>query len=335
MTILIIDQSAEDRSAFEAALRHGGYMQVAVATSLEEGYARLGIDRDQPGQLVFGVELIVLGCASLEDGMEGCRRIKDSFQYQDVPIIAAAGSAAHDAIPVAVAYGAHDYVRKPINDVEFLARIRAAMRLKHEIERRKARERELVEAARQLSDLNAMLTRLSLVDALTGVANRRNFDRCVDREWRRAFRAQREMSLIMIDVDSFKIYNDVYGHQAGDECLRQVARILKDALRRPGDMLCRYGGEEFAVVLPDTPVAGAAIVAENLRLAVEVAGLPHMHSKVAQHVTLSLGVATVTPQEGLSVEALVALADKALYQAKSDGRNRVKILTAEPPAIAV
>jgi diguanylate cyclase (GGDEF)-like protein len=336
LSILVVETAEEQRKALEAALRSGGYAEIAFATSVEEAYERLGVTGSASAATAFGTELVVLSLPTVEESVETCRRVKDCFHYQDVPVIVVHATAAADAMPMALAYGAHDYVRMPFVPVEFMARVRAAMRLKHETDRRKARERELLEATRQLADLNAMLTRLSLIDGLTGVANRRNFDRGLDKEWRRAFRAKTEMSLIMIDVDYFKPYNDFYGHQGGDECLRVVAKILKESLRRPGDLLCRYGGEEFAVILPDTPLAGAAIVAENLRLAVEKAGVPHRHSRAAGHVTISLGVGCGKPHLGGEPVDLIKVADQALYESKSRGRNTVTtaLLDDETPAVA-
>ena len=324
MTILLIEANAEDRKCLEATLRRGGYAEIVVAASVDEGYGCLGLADDARSPATFGIELIIAGMNAVEDCVDICRRIKDSFQYQDVPLLIVAPASTADGLPLAVAYGAVDYVRKPVDEHEFLARVRSALRLKFEIDRRKARERELLEATRQLSDLNSMLTRLSLVDSLTGVANRRNFDRALEKEWRRCFRSGHSLALIMIDVDFFKAYNDGYGHQSGDDCLKQVAHLLREALRRPGDLLARYGGEEFAVVLPETPLAGAVIVAENLRAAIESASLPHGHTRVpGGRVTLSLGVASIVPQSEGAMKDLIDRADRALYRAKAAGRNRV------------
>lgn len=327
MSILILDTVKDDREAMIQSLAQGGYAALTVAASIEEAMEHLGLTEATANKPLFDLELLVFGFATAEDAMEVLRRVKGAFQYQDLPIIVATATGAVDALPMVIANGAHDHVRKPIVHHEFLARVRSAMRLKHEIDRRKARERELMEAARQLADLNTILTRLSLADSLTGVANRRNFDRILDKEWRRGFRSKGQLSTIMIDVDYFKKFNDHYGHQAGDECLRQVASILKDALRRPGDVLCRYGGEEFSVVLPDTGSEGVSVVAENLRQAVESAAIPHRHGGVGDRVTISLGAATMLPSEGGSPADVVKLADRALYQSKAAGRNRVTVFT--------
>jgi len=168
------------------------------------------------------------------------------------------------------------------------------------------------------------LRRLSSMDGLTEIANRRHFNDFLDREWKRAKRCSAEMSLIVCDIDFFKDYNDTYGHLTGDECLKKVADILGRMLKRPSDLVARYGGEEFAVVLPDTSADGAAVVAEALKSGVEALMIPHSKSLVSRYVTISIGVATTTPSQNTSPTELIAAADKALYRAKQEGRNRIK-----------
>jgi len=176
----------------------------------------------------------------------------------------------------------------------------------------------------QLRAANSELERMSQSDGLTGVANRRYLDVYLEKEWRSAARAGRSLSFIMIDIDFFKAYNDHYGHQGGDDCLKEVAGALNSALSRPHDLLARYGGEEFAVVLPDTPLEGALHIAENLRGAVEGLLIPHAKSTIAEYLTVSLGVAAMVPDALESIPAvLIAAADRALYRAKAQGRNRV------------
>jgi diguanylate cyclase (GGDEF)-like protein/PAS domain S-box-containing protein len=173
--------------------------------------------------------------------------------------------------------------------------------------------------------MEEILNRLSRNDGLTGLANRRHFDEFYQQEWKRALREETPLSLILCDIDFFKNYNDTYGHQAGDDCLRAVAGVLQSGLRRPGDLAARYGGEEFIVVLPGTLQEGALAVAESLRRDVEALAIPHSASAAAPVVTICLGVSTTVPGPGESPADLLAAADKALYRAKDEGRNRVVI----------
>lgn len=200
--------------------------------------------------------------------------------------------------------------------------------LRFRLGRQKRRERELaaiVEArTRQLREAHDLLISLSYVDPLTSVANRRRFDEVLDEEWRRAVRARAPLALVLVDIDHFKAYNDTYGHPRGDECLRQVARALDDSLLRAGDLVGRYGGEEFGVILPQTDLAGAVLCAEQLRAKVERLGLENSAALAKQVVTISCGAAALTPQVGSEPRDLVLRADVALYRAKQRGRNRVE-----------
>jgi len=185
-------------------------------------------------------------------------------------------------------------------------------------------------AENMLKQANEQLERLSASDGLTGVANRRCFDQTLEREWNRTKRTGESLSLIMSDVDFFKLFNDTYGHQGGDDCLKAVAGVLSDQAKRGGDCVARYGGEEFAVILSATDGKGAESVAERIRAAVQELGLEHKKSGVAPCVTLSLGVATTIPNDAETPEMLIKRADEALYRAKSSGRNRVVAWSASP-----
>lgn len=183
--------------------------------------------------------------------------------------------------------------------------------------------RHVYKETTQLRDYNNQLQVLSSFDSLTGIANRRSFDEYLANEWDHAARSSSWISLILIDIDFFKYYNDTYGHQAGDHCLYQVATTLNNSLHRSGDLAARYGGEEFAVVLPDTDSRGAMVVAEILRSEIEQLNIPHAKSTVANHVTVSMGIASTMPATHNSPEKLIEEADQALYAAKKSGRNRV------------
>lgn len=174
----------------------------------------------------------------------------------------------------------------------------------------------------ELQQANTRLRRQSEVDGLLGIANRRAFDEALTHEWARAVREFTVTSLLMIDVDFFKNYNDTYGHQAGDGCLKRLADAIASSLKRPGDVVARYGGEEFSVLLPQTDAAGADEVAREIQDAVSRLAIPHSGSLVSTQVTVSIGISTVTPTPGLKQEAVVHAADHALYRAKQAGRNR-------------
>jgi diguanylate cyclase (GGDEF)-like protein len=195
------------------------------------------------------------------------------------------------------------------------------------IRRLDAREQKLAqlvsERTRDLEQANQMLSRFSYLDAVTGIANRRNFDDWLELEWRRVRREGTPLSLIMVDIDHFKAFNDTYGHQHGDECLKAVAQALRRSLHRPGDLCARYGGEEFAVILPGTDSEGALQVGEVLRASVEALGLVHASSPVAARVTISVGVGTALAGDETTPHDVLRAADKALYESKTAGRNRV------------
>ena len=205
------------------------------------------------------------------------------------------------------------------------AAVAALVRLRtHSLRARQAEmERLVAQRTEELRQANEHLSRLSFVDALTGLANRRRFDEALGEEWRRARRTQSPLALVIADIDSFKAYNDLLGHLEGDRCLARVAGVFAQAVGRAGDLAARYGGEEFVVLLPGADQAAALAVAQQMRAACEALALPHPASPVGPVVTLSLGVAACVPSDTSSLEALIAQADAALYRAKQQGRNRV------------
>lgn len=183
-------------------------------------------------------------------------------------------------------------------------------------------ERILVE--QRLQEANELLHHLSTIDGLTGVSNRRTFDDRLEMEWNRGLRNSAHLSLLMLDIDYFKSYNDTYGHQGGDGCLKQIASVIQENLGRSTDLLCRYGGEEFCVILPETDETEANLVGEKIRMAIESLKIPHSGSKIQPWVTISVGAATMIPNVYTSYMNLVSNADKAVYKAKFDGRNCVR-----------
>ena len=189
--------------------------------------------------------------------------------------------------------------------------------------RSKILKKLVAEKTKQLKAANMKLEKLSLTDPLTRVANRRYFGKTLELEWRRGLRGKYSLSIIMIDIDYFKLFNDNYGHVKGDECLKRVATVLKKAAQRSGDFIARYGGEEFVVILPNTDLKGACFLAELMRSNVEKQMIPHEKSTVSEYVTISLGVSTIIPGQEYSYDFLLKHADKALYRAKQKGRNCV------------
>lgn len=242
-------------------------------------------------------------------GFEVCSAIKADPANADLPILFVSGHTDIETEAKGLEAGAVDYIMKPPSPPIVRARVKTQLVLR--------------ERTRQL-------LRLASIDGLTGLANRRAFDQALDLEWRRARRNRSNLSLMLIDIDFFKRYNDHYGHQAGDDCLKTVAHALGNAAERPGEVVARYGGEEFAVVLPVSDAKTAAALAEKMRGRIAELALPHAGSLITDHVTISIGVATLPDgrddEKGFPSEAaLISAADQALYAAKEAGRNRVKV----------
>ncbi|MFT5133753.1 MAG: diguanylate cyclase (GGDEF)-like protein [Gammaproteobacteria bacterium] len=196
-------------------------------------------------------------------------------------------------------------------------------KLEKDIEQLRQRDIQLSNEKDKAENLAKNLLILSTRDGLTGIPNRRHFDEFLAKEWNRAVRSESPLSLIMIDIDHFKPYNDHYGHQKGDLCLQQIASILEEHSRREGDLAARYGGEEFALVLPETTLNNAVLNAEKIRTAIEKRAIPHDASEVSNIITVSMGVTTIKPDREIYSATLIAEADKLLYQAKREGRNKI------------
>jgi diguanylate cyclase (GGDEF)-like protein len=324
VNILIVDDSRVTRMYIADMLRDAGYHQIIEADSVDDAFRKTC--PDEPGDVCVPVDLILMDIHMPgKDGIQGCREFKERKRFEDIPVIIISGIEQLKNFEHAFEAGAVDYLTKPPNRLELLVRVRAALRLKSEMDRRKGRERELVTLTKRLEEANRELRRISTLDALTGIANRHYCNEFLEREWRRAIRDGKEFAVVMIDIDFFKAYNDLYGHLAGDDCLKKVAGALQRGVRRPGDLLARYGGEEFIVLLPATDLDGAVKVAEAIHKGVVALQLRHKGSKVARHVTVSIGCASMIPGKDSVAERLIGAADAALYEAKQKGRNRVAL----------
>lgn len=291
--ILIVDDVPTNVQILAEALSSGYRIKVA-----SNGIDALKIaQRERPDLILLDVMMPGM------DGFEVCRQLKEDASTHKIPVIFVTAKNANSDEEQGLNLGAVDYITKPFVIPIAKARIRNHIRLK------------------QQADL---LESLSLLDALTGIPNRRRFDQALASELKRALRDGTSLSLLMIDIDHFKQYNDYYGHGAGDGCLQRVAAELSQGVVRPSDLVARYGGEEFVVILPETDQASALQIAERLRQRIEKLGLTHASSAAESVVTISVGVATQAKiPENFLPRMLSDAADKALYMAKEGGRNRV------------
>jgi diguanylate cyclase (GGDEF)-like protein len=323
MKVLLIEDTMTSATVVTHQLQKLG-LETRHANCGEDG---LAVFKEWRPDLVL-LDVIMPGL----DGYEVARRIRQLEKDGEwTPIIFLTAKTGDKDLEQGIAVGGDDYLFKPVSEVVLAAKVRAMQRL--------AQMRySLVVLTRRLDDANRELKRLTSVDGLTGIANRRCFDEAIQREWQRARRNRLPLSVLMIDVDFFKQYNDGYGHQAGDECLVTVARALSEQLKRPGDLVARFGGEEFVVILPETNAIGAHRVAEDVCRAVAAMKLPHAYSGNGEFLTVSVGVGTAYPTPDDSSPGLAVLlenADQALYTAKKAGRNQVSVgATRSAPASA-
>jgi diguanylate cyclase (GGDEF)-like protein len=318
-TILVVDDNITNLKVATEHLKTEGYAILTARTG-ESGAERARLA--QPDLILLDIQL------PGSDGFAICRLLKADPQTRAIPVIfmTALGDLEHKLAGFAV--GGVDYVSKPFQVEELLARVSTHLSL-YRLQRAlqaEVSERKQTEAA--LRKANLELQRLAVLDELTGVANRRRFDQYLAAQC--AQPQSPALSLLLCDVDCFKLYNDHYGHQAGDQCLQLVARAISGAVGRAKDLVARYGGEEFAVIMPDTDLAGAQAVAELIRRDVEQMRLAHARSDVIPYVTLSIGVAWVPPGVPPAPDLFTSDADTALYQAKRQGRNRCVSASAAP-----
>jgi diguanylate cyclase (GGDEF)-like protein len=320
--IIIVDDMPSVGLLFQRYLKSAGFQDIVRLQSAEELFEALELDDEDATCADVDIILTDLIMPGI-NGLEACRRIKADHKYQDIPILVVSAAEEVGRVKEALEAGALDYIRKPVERVELVARVSAALKLKHEMTLRRQREQELEEANRSLQEANAMLKMMAIIDSLTGIPNRRYLDESLATEWNRCRREQSRISLAMVDIDHFKLYNDHYGHKQGDECLKIVGQTLKKCVKRPADFVARYGGEEFAVVLPNTDLEGGFLVAEDTRREIQLLELPHETSPTSSVVTISVGICSLNPMHHEHYNELIVMADQALYEAKNTGRNQV------------
>ncbi|WP_341530508.1 PleD family two-component system response regulator [Nostoc sp. UHCC 0302] len=299
--VLIVDNEAFNRQELRFLLEQSGY-RVAEA---KDGTEAINVFQQLHPELVL-LDTILPDM----DGFECCSKLLSIDENKHTPVLMITEFENTESIENGFRAGATDYIIKPFYWPVLGFRVRRLI--------------EESQLHQKLVAANLELQRLVTIDFLTQLANRRRFEEYMDHEWRRMARLQQPVSLILLDVDFFKSYNDTYGHQSGDRALIEIAKVIQNVVQRPADLVARYGGEEFAVILPETDALGAAHVAQRICSAIRRLAIPHINSQVSSHVTLSAGLATLIPEPSSNFEEMIAAADKGLYQAKAAGRDCFK-----------
>ncbi len=298
MKILLVEDSATIRYAMCMYIENAGH-ETLVAESGEQALQIL--DTTPVDMVVMDVEMPGL------DGFETTRLIREWLGDHWIPIIFVTGKSEASSLEEGISAGGDDYLIKPVNETILNAKIRAMERI--------------TEMRDELAKLNQELTILSQRDGLTQLYNRRTFEEKAAELWDNSTRNKTPLTILLLDIDHFKLYNDLYGHPEGDECIRQVAGMLARCLNRSADLVARYGGEEFIALLPDTPEQGAIHMCELIRSSIEKLNIKHRDSSCSKVVTVSIGATVVNYTTGTDMDFQVTRADQALYESKSNGRN--------------
>lgn len=305
MNILIVDDNNLVRKLVSAMVVESGHTPIVASGHID---ALESLKEQKIDLILMDIEMPEV------DGFELTKIIRKT--YSDwIPIIFLSGNDSDNYLSKGIDAGGDDYLTKPVKEVILGAKIKAMARIS--------------QMQRKLDEANKRLAILSNLDSLTGLYNRRALEERLAQLWDANRRQESEFSLLMIDIDHFKSFNDNYGHPKGDECLVDVSRLFNRAINRSTDFVARYGGEEFVVVLPYTPIEGARYKAKEIQLQLDKAQIPHEYSTVANHVTVSIGISST--RFGASCHGeLIQQADDALYSAKDTGRNKSTIYSGEP-----
>jgi len=292
-TVLFVDDEEDFHFIMEALLSD----EYRLLSAYHGKQALELVEHDPPDLILLDLMM------PLMDGYEVFQQLQENPKTADIPVIflTAMGESAYEHRGIQL--GAVDYISKPFNP-EILQ-----LRIKNHIELKLSRDK---------------LEQMSMTDALTNLHNRRQLDLRLEEEWHRGMRHQTPLTLLMLDIDYFKQYNDTYGHSSGDRCLAQIAEVIGKNLERPSDFAARYGGEEFSILLPETPTDGGIQIAQRVMDAVRALKIEHKNSAAAPYVTVSIGVASIIPDTHTNEHTLLDAADKNLYRAKESGRNRVE-----------
>ncbi|RQD61862.1 MAG: PleD family two-component system response regulator [Desulfonatronovibrio sp. MSAO_Bac4] len=291
--ILVVDDTPTNIQVLAEIL--GQEYEIFFALNGPEGLAMA--EAQQPDIILLDIMMPKM------DGFEVCLKLKKNPLTKNIPVIFITALNMEEDEARGLELGAVDYITKPIRPSVVRARVKNHVELK--------RYRDYLE-------------NISMKDGLTGVPNRRRMDEYLEQEWKRSKRKNKPISLLMLDIDHFKLYNDNYGHSEGDECLKKVASAIEESLSRPADMTARFGGEEFVCILPETDESGAKLIAQRVQENIKKMSIPHEYSPVDSLITLSIGIATTIPDESASQQELLKNADQMLYQAKNSGRNQIQ-----------